>query len=372
MATEKKSLDVSKTEEDEDQDKVVDNVENTEGGKAKKNKKRKKKKASKEQQAESEVKPVASTEASQPSSSSTGKIKHTVITPTPEECFLCGTARDRSTGDGLEMIPPLEYNMPGLLQTPLWACPRCRVGLEESRKLAQANLCHGDSAVHTLLQPSLSYASTPVEECSCRSCADKRDSSQRSDSDLHTNQTYWMEVRNVVRCIYRDPTVMLNDPVSRATLTSSDMFLIVHRLCSHDPHQFFQRLETLTREYLLEVKVRLLEQLSLGYSTIPLAIKFIQMLVNEYSSLCKALPSLLLLLQPLDEENFVAKLGVTVELMNKNIFRELIFAETFMSSNLPLITAQLKLASRPVRPVTARRPTSSTSATWHWTRRWMR
>ena len=231
-------------------------------------------------------------------------------------------------------------------------------------------------------------------------------SSHRSDSDLHTNQTYWMEVRNVVRCIYRDPTVMLNgewtdrrtshnaqprtdvqmymqvylgsihvyirtyvhickgppcihivsilfffplasphilyshppflpsiltlhphsplhpssshcssvcflslplplphppspDPVSRATLTSSDMFLIVHRLCSHDPHQFFQRLETLTREYLLEVKVRLLEQLSLGYSTIPLAIKFIQMLVNEYSSLCKALPSLLLLLQPL-------------------------------------------------------------------------
>ena len=45
---------------------------------------------------------------------------------------------------------------------------------------------------------------------------------------------------------------------------------------------------------------------------------------------------------PQDEENFVAKLGVTVELMNKNIFRELIFAETFMSSNLPLITAQLK------------------------------
>ena len=59
MSTEKKSLDVSKTEEDEDQDKVVDNVENAEGGKAKKNKKRKKKKASKEQQAEPEVKPVS-------------------------------------------------------------------------------------------------------------------------------------------------------------------------------------------------------------------------------------------------------------------------------------------------------------------------
>ena len=41
----------------------------------------------------------------------------------------------------------------------------------------------------------------------------------------------------------------------------------------------------------------------------------------------------------------VKKLGLTVELMNKNIFRELIFAESFMSSNLPLIIAQLRLAS---------------------------
>ena len=36
---------------------------------------------------------------------------------------------------------------------------------------------------------------------------------------------------------------------------------------------------------------------------------------------------------------------MTIELMNKNIFRELIFAESFMSSNLPLIIAQLRLAS---------------------------
>ena len=43
--------------------------------------------------------------------------------------------------------------------------------------------------------------------------------------------------------------------------------------------------------------------------------------------------------------DYVQKLGVTIELMNKNIFRELIFAESFMSSNLPLITAQLRLAS---------------------------
>jgi len=46
---------------------------------------------------------------------------------------------------------------------------------------------------------------------------------------------------------------------------------------------------------------------------------------------------------PTQEEcEYVQKLGVTIELMNKNIFRELIFAESFMSSNLPLIIAQLR------------------------------
>ena len=55
----------------------------------------------------------------------------------------------------------------------------------------------------------------------------------------------------------------------------------------------------LCREYLLEVKVRLLEQLSCGFNSPQLAIEFIQMLLEEYSSLCNSLPSLLYLLEPL-------------------------------------------------------------------------
>ena len=53
------------------------------------------------------------------------------------------------------------------------------------------------------------------------------------------------------------------------------------------------------REYLLEVKVRLLEQLSCGFNSPQLAIEFIQMLLDEYSILCMALPTLLYLLEPL-------------------------------------------------------------------------
>ena len=142
-----------------------------------------------------------------------------------------------------------------------------------------------------------------------------------------------------------------------------------------------------SREYLLEVKVRLLEQLSCGFNSPQLAIEFIQMLLDEYTTLCNALPSLLFLLEQLvsghvcvcpiitklvvsfrhmwtfplilffppcftphhtqEECEYIQKLGVTIELMNKNIFRELIFAESFMSSNLPLIIAQLRWGNVP-------------------------
>lgn len=54
-----------------------------------------------------------------------------------------------------------------------------------------------------------------------------------------------------------------------------------------------------SREYLLEVKVRLLEQLSCGFNSPQLAIEFIQMLLDEYTTLCNALPSLLFLLEQL-------------------------------------------------------------------------
>ena len=140
-------------------------------------------------------------------------------------------------------------------------------------------------------------------------------------------------------------------------------------LCASTGHNYEMRMIIIiiiiNREYLLEVKVRLLEQLSCGFNSPQLAIEFIQMLLDEYTTLCSALPGLLYLLEPLVRKNihityysllsssspvqestdYVKSLGVTIELVNKNIFRELIFAESFMSSNLPLIIAQLRLAS---------------------------
>ena len=53
-----------------------------------------------------------------------------------------------------------------------------------------------------------------------------------------------------------------------------------------DPHQLFLRLESQVREFVIEMKVKLLKQLSTGFKTPPQAKKFISMLLEEYTHLC--------------------------------------------------------------------------------------
>lgn len=72
------------------------------------------------------------------------------------------------------------------------------------------------------------------------------------------------------------------------------------RLCLKDPYQLYQRLEQQAREYVLEVKMRLLKHLSAGSKSAglsgivvaaqgpPQAHQFISLLLEEYSALCQA------------------------------------------------------------------------------------
>lgn len=68
------------------------------------------------------------------------------------------------------------------------------------------------------------------------------------------------------------------------------------RLCERDPYQLYQRLEQQAREYVLEMKVRLLRQLS-AVSRVkapaalqgpPQAHQFVSLLLEEYGALCQA------------------------------------------------------------------------------------
>jgi hypothetical protein len=57
-------------------------------------------------------------------------------------------------------------------------------------------------------------------------------------------------------------------------------------LCLRDAHQLFQRLESYARDYILEVKVRLLQQLTSGHNTPDQARAFVGLMLEEYLKLC--------------------------------------------------------------------------------------
>lgn len=158
------------------------------------------------------------------------------------------------------------------------------------------------------------------------------------------------------------------------------------RLCEKDPYQLYQRLEQQAREYVLEMKVRLLKHLSAGSKNTgppgtiaaaqgpPQAHQFISLLLEEYNALCQAARTissfLLTLVRPsvvpphtitrltysshselffyflffaLPQENeHLQKFQVTWELHNKHLFENLVFSEPILHSSLPALIAQLR------------------------------
>jgi len=58
------------------------------------------------------------------------------------------------------------------------------------------------------------------------------------------------------------------------------------RLCEHDADSLFQRLESQVREVVIEMKVRLLKELTVDQKVEPRAHQFVSLLLSEYAELC--------------------------------------------------------------------------------------
>lgn len=271
---------------------------------------------------------------------------------------------------------------PSALQLPLWVCSDCRRTVEkEDRHTAleqslgsQDFLLHmpvgngnlgqeaatGDrltTAVPTLPMlpaPDLTAPMPADTVCSCEACNERREISAESERESQQLQNHWSEVRYLVRCIYRQTGTPLADdhdqPLER---DKEGMKELVDRLCEKDPYQLYQRLEQQAREYVLEMKVRLLKHLSTGPKTTgpagtvsaalgpPQAYQFISLLLEEYNALCQAARTISSFLLTLENEH-LQKFQVTWELHNKHLFENLVFSEPILHSSLPALVAQLK------------------------------
>uniref|UniRef100_A0A8C4IN70 FAM193 C-terminal domain-containing protein n=1 Tax=Dicentrarchus labrax TaxID=13489 RepID=A0A8C4IN70_DICLA len=274
---------------------------------------------------------------------------------------------------------------PSALQLPLWVCSDCRRTVEkEDRHTAleqslgsQDFLLHmpvgngnlgqeaatGDrltTAVPTLPMlpaPDLTAPMPTDTVCSCEACNERREISAESERESQQLQNHWSEVRYLVRCIYRQTGTPLADdhdqPLER---DKEGMKELVDRLCEKDPYQLYQRLEQQAREYVLEMKVRLLKHLSTGPKTTgpvgtvaaaqgpPQAYQFISLLLDEYSALCQAARTISSFLLTLENEH-LQKFQVTWELHNKHLFENLVFSEPILHSSLPALVAQHGTAS---------------------------
>ncbi|MFT7807673.1 protein FAM193A [Arapaima gigas] len=293
-----------------------------------------------------------------------------------ERCLLCRSERkDCPSVDGGvagSSAGPLSGSSSSspssLLQLPLWVCPECRRTVETEERpvareqplvnqdyLLQMSMGTSGSAAEPVAgSPTLppSGLGTPLASdpaCSCEACVERREITAESERESQQLQNYWSEVRYLVRCIYRQTGTPLADdrdqPLDRE---KEGMKELVDRLCEKDPYQLYQRLEQQAREYVLEMKVRLLKHLSAGSKSSapavqgpPQAHQFMSLLLEEYRALCQAARTISSFLLTLENEH-LQKFQVTWELHNKHLFENLVFSEPILHNTLPSLVAQLR------------------------------
>ncbi|XP_028726626.1 protein FAM193A isoform X1 [Peromyscus leucopus] len=299
--------------------------------------------------------------------------------PAGDYCLLCRSERKDSSflESGVKTASKLALSMApkgnSVLHLPLWVCPDCRRTVEKEERHSGFDQPQGqDFLLHSSLggsQPEASGAgrlalgtqtmtssglgTTPSDACSCEACSERRDISAETDREPQQLQNYWSEVRYMVRCIYRQAGTPLAEDQDQSLVPDKEgVKELVDRLCERDPYQLYQRLEQQAREYVLEMKVRLLRQLSAaakakapsGLQGPPQAHHFVSLLLEEYGALCQAARSISTFLGTLENEH-LKKFQVTWELHNKHLFENLVFSEPLLQSNLPALVSQIRLGT---------------------------
>ncbi|XP_055955292.1 protein FAM193A isoform X2 [Patella vulgata] len=265
-----------------------------------------------------------------------------------ERCLLCDCERiDPPEADKIksESEDTKNTESDAVPKLPLWVCPACRKAADSeymNKKDPDIPFLDEDLQPETIPFPFLPDinldTNEPVTEngsiCHCESCKERRQISDEYNKETQELQKCWVELRKVVQTLYES-----DDPY----LTEADsiqMRDLVVKLCSRDPHQLFLRLESQVRDFVLEKKVRVVQQLNKGFTTLSEAQTFIHMLLEEYGQLCRAarLASECLA----DLKDHLKRFQVTWELHNKHLFQNIVYSYPAIHHNLPAIRDTLR------------------------------
>uniref|UniRef100_A0A8C2G915 Family with sequence similarity 193 member A n=1 Tax=Cyprinus carpio TaxID=7962 RepID=A0A8C2G915_CYPCA len=294
---------------------------------------------------------------------------------TGDRCLLCRSERkdtvSHDIGGSSQNGTAQSPKSSSALQLPLYVCSDCKRTVEKDDRQPSLDQLNQDFLLHmpvgngglsqeplgaggrmtvgtpTLPAPDLSAPLTADTMCSCEACYERREITAESERESQQLQNHWSEVRYLVRCIYRQTGTPLADDQEQPLDRDKDsMKELVDRLCEKDPYQLYQRLEQQAREYVLEMKVRLLKHLSSGSKAPgavaqgpPQAHQFISLLLEEYNALCQAARTISSFLLTLENEH-LQKFQVTWELHNKHLFENLVFSEPILHNSLPALVAR--------------------------------
>lgn len=278
-----------------------------------------------------------------------------------ERCLLCHKERYERNKKGELLKSATQASNPNgtsLSQTPLWVCPECRRSIEEEERRAamEPSIPDQDLMEKPSLNLTLSITTKPCEQQSKCCYQNYNRSSVKQDPITVTDMVKekerqqlrccWGEVKNIVRCIYREAGTSLADEEEtvKNSLDENRLKVKVEKLLKSDPAQLFEKLEIQAREYVREVKVRLVKYLTSCPLSPNHAKEFFTMLLDEYQALSKAFDILRPFFSKLDVDH-LREFGLNWDLLHKHLFYTEIYRDPAVYGNLPGLITQLRLGA---------------------------
>ncbi|KAF7995204.1 hypothetical protein HCN44_004676 [Aphidius gifuensis] len=183
------------------------------------------------------------------------------------------------------------------------------------------------------------------ETCSCKICKIQRKHLHEKINDVWKWQEQGLKIRKYIRCVFNAAVESLSipnlstyqcDPNEYAELQK-----IVDELSLKNPHLLFLMLVIQAQEFVVELKIRIMEPLE-DNNLARIAEVFLTRLLNGYDILISTAVRVSKLLKPL-EERHLSNFNLTWEFFNKKLYQNYIyFYEPTIRNKLPSVVCQLR------------------------------
>jgi len=177
--------------------------------------------------------------------------------------------------------------------------------------------------------------------CRCDSCVERGALVEEVAEETRRLQSCWLQLRDDFKAVYRLVLEEAWGDSNRPRPELDAMAESVHKLVWRDPHQLYQRLESILRDVVVELRQRLVELLQKQAKNPNLAQEFIQSLLGGHDKLCEAAKLVGPVLGDL-EVNHLRRFSLTWELLSKHLYQLTVYTDPLIQNNLPIFISQLR------------------------------